>query len=103
MDRETFNCRVATAKPREQIVYHTGDLKYDRIYDPNFQVIDGAARAAWAAAEAGVVSLGQHKVAPHIYAYIATKRHAPYKRITWTGCYDPDPMQHKTPLDKVAA
>lgn len=103
MNRQDFDARVASAKPGEQIVYHTGAIMFDRVYGPDFGSVDNTAHAAFQACEAGKVHLTQHRLGKHLFAYIAVKRPAPHKRITWTGCYDPDPMQHSTPLDKVAA
>jgi len=92
-----------SAKAGEQIVYHTGALMYDRVYGTNFLSVDNTARAAFAAAEAGKVHLTQHRLGEHLFAYIAVKRPVPHKPVKWMGCYDPDQMQHKTPLEKVAA
>jgi hypothetical protein len=101
MNRQDFDARVASAKPGEPIVYHTGAIMFDRVFGGTS--VDDVAKAAFQAMEAGKVHLTQHRLGKHLFAYIAVKRPAPHKRITWTGCYDPDPMQHSTPLDKVAA
>jgi hypothetical protein len=96
MNRQVFEARVASAKAGELIIYHTGALMADRMYGIDFMATDNTAHAAFAAFEAGKVHLTQHRIAPHVFAYLAVKRPAPYTPYAWTGCYAPDPMQHKT-------
>lgn len=63
-------------KPGQRVVYHTGSLMFDRQRGLEFGRVHGAAKAAWDAYTAGLVTLVQRKLAPLKYEYIAIRRNA---------------------------
>lgn len=90
--RQEFEDRLATTKPGEKILYHTGSIMRDRVCGFNFGTVNNVAHAAFVAFEAGKVHLTQRRVPNDqcTYDYIAVKRSPPFKTVKWTGCYDPD-------------
>jgi hypothetical protein len=73
MTRMQFLSQLATAKPGEYVVYHTGNLLYDRENGPEFQNVNAVAVAAYEAYDEARVTLVQKRIAPHVCAYIAIK------------------------------
>jgi ferric-dicitrate binding protein FerR (iron transport regulator) len=74
MTRVSFLAEVATARPGDEIIYHTGLLMMDRMFGPEFQNVHAIATAAMEAWKEGRVHLVQKRVARGICAYIAIKR-----------------------------
>lgn len=71
MQVQQFVERIAAARKRAKITYHTGALALDRSQGMDTLMIDAVAKAAWAAYEAGKVTLVQRSVLPGIHEYIA--------------------------------
>src|ERR1700722_17100400 len=74
MTRVSFLTDVATAKASDWIVYHTGNLLYDRLFGPEFQNVHAIATAAYEAYDEDRVHLVQKRIAPGVCAYIVIKR-----------------------------
>lgn len=74
LTRAAFVARVASARKRTQIIYHTGSLLIDREQGENFLKINGVAEAARELYEAGKVYLVQRLVMPGVHDYIAVVR-----------------------------
>ena len=74
MTRASFLANLATAKPGDKIVYHTGLLMMDRMFGPTFQNVHAIGTAALEAWDENRVHLVQKRIAPGVCAYIAIKR-----------------------------
>ena len=74
MTRASFLADLATAKPGDKIVYHTGLLMMDRMFGPTFQNVHAIGTAALEAWDENRVHLVQKRIAPGVCAYIAIKR-----------------------------
>lgn len=89
MTRYEFDTKVKNAKAGARIVYHVGDLAYDRQLGFDFLKVNAVGLAAFQACEAGKVDLIQKLLAPGVFEYIAIKKTEPHTKVGWTGCYDP--------------
>lgn len=92
MHRRDLETAIENMKSGDSVIYHVGNLMYDRNFGTDFMRVDNTADTAWQAMEAGKVSLVQERhpgsETPR-YSYIAIKRSSPYERVYWSGCYDP--------------
>ncbi len=73
MNRVSFLTALATAKPKDCIIYHTGYLLHDRQFGPEFQNVHAIATAAYEAYDEARVTLVQKRIAPGVCAYVAVK------------------------------
>ena len=73
MTRMQFLSDLATAKPGDWIIYHTGYLFRDREFGPDFQNVHAVATAAYDAYDEARVTLVQRRIGPGVYAYCAIK------------------------------
>lgn len=73
MNRMQFLSQLAALKPGERLVYHTGNLIYDRENGPDFQNVHAVGVAAYEAYDEARITLVQKRIAPHICAYVAVK------------------------------
>jgi hypothetical protein len=90
MTRKAFDDRVARARPGDRITYHAGDMAFDRearADKPETHAVHAIGCAAWEAMEAGLVTLGQRRILPFTFEYIAVKRAPPHNPVKWEGCY----------------
>jgi hypothetical protein len=74
MTRMQFLTELATAKPNEWVVYHTGNLLYDSQFGEDVPAVKAVAVAAMEAWDETRVHLVQKRVSPGVCAYIAIKR-----------------------------
>jgi len=65
--------RIGSLKPRERVVYHTGDLSNDQMADA---MLAGAAAAYQEAADRGALILLQRRIGPKEFQYIAFRKGA---------------------------
>jgi len=89
MLRQDFEGHIATLPAGRALIYHIGNMMWDRERGTGFQRVNSTAHAAWEAMEAGKVYLVQRRVLPDVFEYVAIKRDPPYSAVEWTGCYDP--------------
>lgn len=97
MDMGSFQHRIHNAKRGDRIIYHTGDLYYERNHGTDGQgrgaaAISLLAKEAWRAYMDGKVTLTQQRIGNSLWAYIATRLDPehPKKVVNW-GCYADDP------------
>ncbi len=89
MQAVDFIAAVEAARPGAKIIYYTGHFfGGDRRIGPDHKEVDILARAAWGALEAGRVRLVQRRIKDGVYEYLAVKRHKPFNKVKWTGCYE---------------
>lgn len=74
-NKDAFGTTLRKLQRGDRIVYHTGDLQYDRdeVENPNTGRIRGVARAAWKAYQDGLVALVQKRLGFATFEYIAVK------------------------------
>lgn len=97
MTRQEFEADLLTLKPDQTIIYHTGNMIYDRLQGPHCMAVDNIARAAWTAMEAGKVRLAQKRVGRAV-AYCAIGCAKPYVPVEWIGCYAKYGLYAKPPM-----
>lgn len=73
-DRRDFEFWLSRAKTGETVIYHIGDLAYDRLgYGEGAKVIDELGATAWEFARTEELHLLQRKLADNRYEYLAIK------------------------------
>jgi hypothetical protein len=89
MKRIAFEEAVKYAPPQTKIIYHVGNMLYDRNEGDAFMAVDNVACAAMDAFTEGKVDLFQQRVSPGVCEYIAVKKAPPYFSQAFVGCYMP--------------
>jgi len=101
-----FEYDIERATPGEEVVYHVGDLHYDRTqgtdgFGRGAVAIAQKAKAAWLAMCAGACMLYQRRVGPSRWYYVAKKLPFPHKAVVFSGAYDPEYLNGSKPrLDR---
>lgn len=72
MTAQEFNRSIRNKKRGEVIVYHNGDLQYDRQM-PGAGLLRELANAAWASYKTGMATLVQKRIGKNNFAYMAVK------------------------------
>lgn len=82
--RADFQTLLAAAAVGERIIYHTGDLQFQR---QKGSQLDATAEAVWQAHLRGDCTMVQRRVSPYVWEYIAVKSARPPE---YKGCYEPN-------------
>ncbi len=72
MTTQEFQRKLFHAKRGDRIIYHTGDLQYDRML-PESRSLRELANIVWGAYKSGKALLFQKRIGTNQFAYIAVK------------------------------
>jgi hypothetical protein len=72
MTTQEFQRKLFHARRGDRIIYHTGDLQYDRM-QPDARTLRDLANIVWGAYKSGKALLFQKRLGKNEFAYMAVK------------------------------